>query len=335
MKHIILFFTIFFLLSCGNKENEVQLIQGEAFGTTYAIQVYPTKDFDVRKGIDSVIQAVNRSVNTYIPDSDISKINKGDSTIVVDAIFREVFEISERVYKESSGYFDPTVGVLRNAYGFGDTKPIQKMDQATLDSLRRYVGFQKVFLKPDGTIHKEYPQIYFDFNAVAKGYGIDCLGRYLDGEGVTDYLIELGGEILSKGKNLQKQKPWAVGIEAIDSQLEERSYRQAIQLSNEALATSGNYRKFRMDTVTGRKFVHTINPLTGEAEESDITSATVIAKTCALADAYATTLMAMGFEKSKNLLESLEGVEVYLTYLDEQHQPQWFATEGMRRKFLN
>lgn len=311
------------------------VLQGEAFGTTYTIQLYPQNHFDAQEGIDSVIQVVNTSVNTYIPDSDISRINNGDSTVVVDAIFKEVFAISEEVHKQSGGYFDPTIGVLRNAYGFGDTKPIQHMDSTTLDSLRRYVGFSKVEIKPDGTIHKDFPQIYFDFNAVAKGYGIDCLGKYLDEQGVTDYLIELGGEILAKGKNLSKEKPWAVGIEAIDSDLEARSYTQVLMLTNEGMATSGNYRKFRVDTITGRKFVHTINPLNGEAEQTDITSATVIAETCALADAYATTFMAMGFQKSLQLLKTLEGIEVYFTYLDAQHQPQWYATEGMKRKFLD
>ncbi len=334
MKKLLLLLISAVLVSCGSKDNQPIVLQGAAFGTTYTIQAYPTATFDMQKGIDSVIGAVNISVNTYIPNSDISKINQGDSTIIVDAIFREVFEISAEVHEQSNGYFDPTVGVLRNAYGFGDTKPLQHMDSLTLDSLMQYVGFKKVHIKPDGTLHKDFPQIYFDFNAVAKGYGIDCLGRYLDKQGVTDYLIELGGEILSKGSNRQKNKPWVVGIEAIDSQLESRSYTQAIQLSNEALATSGNYRKFRIDTVTGRKFVHTINPLTGEAQESTMTSATVIANTCALADAYATTFMAMGLEKSKTLLETLEGVEVYFTYLDAQHQPQWYASEGMRRKFL-
>ena len=120
----------------------------------------------------------------------------------------------------------------------------------------------------------------------------------------------------------------------MESGVGNRTYDKVLALSDEGMATSGNYRKFRIDSVTGQKFVHTINPLNGVAEQSDVTSATVIAETCALADAYATTFMAMGYEKSMELLKSLENVEVYLTYLDAQQQPQWYATEGMRGKFL-
>jgi len=322
------------LFGCTEKQPQLNTVQGNAFGTTYTIQFYALEEFPVQQGIDSVLNVINKSVNTYIPDSDISKINSGDSTVVVDAIFKEVFRLSNEVHTASSGYFDPTIGVLRNAYGFGDEKPLQHIDSLKLDSLMDYVGFQKVRINQDGTIHKDNPYIYFDFNAVAKGYGIDCLGRYLDAQGVTDYLIELGGELLSKGKNLTKNSAWTVGIEAIDSELEDRSYVQAVTISNEGMATSGNYRKFRFDPDTGRKYVHTLNPMTGEAEESNLTSATVMAPTCAIADAYATTFMAMGYEKSVELLQQLEGIEAYLTFLDAQHQPQWFATEGMKRKLI-
>lgn len=329
----LLFATV--LWGCAPKQEQAQLLQGEAFGTTYTIQLFPSEDFDVQQGIDSVLAAVNKSVNTYIPQSDITRINQGDSTVQVDAIFKEVYGISEEVHTNSKGYFDPTIGVLRNAYGFGDTKPITSMDSLTLDSLMQYVGFEKVELTTDGFIKKANPHIYFDFNAVAKGYGIDCLGRYLDSQRVTDYLIELGGEILAKGKNLEKAKPWVVGIEALDSELDNRTYTQAVMLSNEAMATSGNYRKFRIDSLTGKKFVHTLNPLTGAAEQSDVTSATVIASTCALADAYATACMALGYEKSLDMLVQLEGVEVYLTYLDANHQAQWYATEGFQKKLVD
>src|SRR5690606_7783851 len=117
--------------------------------------------------------------------------------------------------KKTNGYFDPTVGVLRNAYGFGDVKPLKRIDSTTLDSLMEFVGFQKVSLQKDGTIQKMHPQIYFDFNAVAKGFGVDCIGRYLESKEVDDYLVEVGGEILAKGKNLEKKQEWVVGIETV------------------------------------------------------------------------------------------------------------------------
>lgn len=310
------------------KPPQALVLQGDAFGTTYAIQFYSENSFDAEKGLDSVFYAVNRSVSTYMPGSDISKINNGDSTIVVDKIFKDVFLLSEEVYRISEGYFDPTVGVLRNAYGFGDVTPLERIDDEILDSLMEFVGFQKVKLTSENKIQKEHPNIYFDFNAVAKGYGIDCIGNYLESQGVSNYLIELGGEILARGTNLEKEKPWVVGIEAVESQLENRSYQATVEIRNMGMASSGNYRKFRIDSLTGQKYVHTINPLNGSAEKSDVTSATVLAATCAEADAYATACMALGVQGSKRMLEKLPGVEVYLTYNDSLGAPQVYMTSG-------
>ncbi|WP_114492929.1 FAD:protein FMN transferase [Candidatus Ulvibacter alkanivorans] len=326
----VFYFLIFLMVSvaCVEKTPQPKVQQGNAFGTTYTIQFYSERNVDMSRGVDSVINQINQSVSTYMPTSDISKINKGDSTIVVDDIFKEVYVISEKVYKESSGYFDPTIGVLRNAYGFGDVKPLERIDSPVLDSLMRYVGFQKVSITSEGTVKKEHPEIYFDFNAVAKGYGIDRIGAYLEAEGIENFLIELGGELLAKGQNIAKNKPWVVGIEAVDSALDNRNYEATVPLVDRAMASSGNYRKFRIDSITGKRFVHTINPLTGSAEKSDVTSATILAPTCALADAYATACMALGLEKSKVLLASLPNVEAYLTYQDGE-QSRVYQTPGM------
>ena len=335
MKKLILIPVLFLFIFCDKKENTHRFLQGNAFGTTYNIQFYSERNIDFKKGLDSVIDDVNHSVSTYIPNSDISKINQGDSTVVVDSIFKEVFKISAEVNKKTNGYFDPTIGVLRNAYGFGDVKPLKEIDSITLDSLMKYVGFHKVKINTDGTISKEYPQIYFDFNAVAKGFGIDCLGRYLEAKGVKDYLIELGGEILTKGENLDKKQEWVVGIESVDSELENRSFEATVKLKDVGMASSGNYRKFRIDSATGKKYVHTLNPLTGSAEKSDVTSSTVIAPTCGVADAYATSFMALGLEKSEELLKNLPNVEAYLTYTDSLNRHQVFMTDGFKKRLEN
>lgn len=320
--------------SC-TEEPTLEVLRGEAFGTSYLIQYYNSEDRNLEKGIDSVIYAVNKSVSTYIPNSDISKINRGDTTVVVDSIFKEVFRISKIVHKKSNGFFDPTVGVLRNAYGFGDSNPVLDMDQKVIDSLMKFVGLDKVSIANNGTILKEYPQIYFDFNAVAKGYAIDCLGRYLESMGVRNYLIELGGEILAKGRNSSSQQPWKVGIEGVDSQLDNRSFQVIIALEDRAMASSGNYRKFRIDSVSGKKYVHTINPLTGSAEQSNVTSATVVMSTCGEADAYATALMALGLERSKQLLNETAGVDAYLTFNDSLGNPQVFMTEDFKKLLVD
>lgn len=330
MKYILILLTVGVFLSCERNVPAHNYFEGEAFGTSYHIQLYSNDKMNLKTGIDSVITAVNQSLSTYIPNSDISKINRGDSTVVVDSLFREVFNLSEKINRQTKGYFDPTIGVLRNAYGFGDERPLEHIDQTTLDSLMRYVGFQKVQLRDDGTVRKDFPQIYFDFNAVAKGYGVDCIGRYLESKGINNFLIELGGEILTKGKNLDKDQMWMVGIESPESDLENRSIETAVMLEDVGMASSGNYRKFRVDSITGKKYVHTLNPLTGSAEMSDVTSATVIAPTCAEADAYATSFMALGIEKSKALLLELPEIEAYLTFTDSLNQHEIFITEGLK-----
>ena len=335
MKHIIWFLFLILMVSCKNERPQKSFFQGQAFGTTFSIQVYSINEIDFEKGIDSVLSKVNNSVSTYIPESDISKINSGNTTIIVDDIFIDNFNISAEVYEITGGFFDPTIGVLRNAYGFGDTNSIQEIDSLALDSMMKFVGFNKVKLTSENKIEKLYPEIYIDFNAVAKGYGIDLIGSYLDSKGVGNYLIELGGEILAKGKNIEKNKSWLVGIENVNLSLDDKSYSSIIALENIAMATSGNYRKFRIDSLTGKKFVHTLNPITGSAAKSDITSATVLAPTCALADAYATAFMALGLEKSKAILKNINEIDVYFTYNDQNNEEQVFATEGLKNRLLN
>jgi thiamine biosynthesis lipoprotein len=146
--------------------------------------------------------------------------------------------------------------------------------------------------------------------------------------------VELGGEILTKGHNKSKNKAWVVGVESPQSKLEDRSTSVNIMLKNKGMASSGNYRKFRVDSITGKKYVHTLNPLTGSAEQSDVTSATVIANSCAEADAYATACMALGFEKAKELLKSMAEVEGYLTYTDSLSMGQVFISEGFQKHII-
>jgi thiamine biosynthesis lipoprotein len=333
MKHIIWFLFLILIVSCKNERPQKSFFQGQAFGTTFSIQVYSINEIDFEKGIDSVLSKVNNSVSTYIPESDISKINNGNTAIVVDDIFIDNFNISTEVYEITGGFFDPTIGVLRNAYGFGDTNSTQEIDSLALDSMMKFVGFNKVKLTSENKIEKLYPEIYIDFNAVAKGYGIDLIGSYLDSKGVGNYLIELGGEILAKGKNVEKNKSWLVGIENVN--LNDKSFSSIIALEDIAMATSGNYRKFRIDSLTGKKYVHTLNPITGSAAKSDITSATVLAPTCALADAYATAFMALGLENSKVILKNIDKIDVYFTYNDQNNEEQVFATEGLKNRLLN
>ena len=330
MKNVALFLVLILVLACVNTPKSVKNTNvGAALGTSYSIIYIADTQLDFQQEIDSVFKAVNQSMSTYIPSSDISKINNGDTTVVVDAMFKEVFNVSTKVYSASKGYFDPTVGVLVNAWGFGPGEQIQ-MDNKRVDSLLQYVGWDKVKLSTNGTIAKQNSNIRFDFNAVAKGYAIDCLGRMLTKKGIENYLIEVGGEVLTKGENTFTQKQWTVGIDEPNN-IEQRGSAAVIKLKDRALASSGNYRKFRIDSVTGKKYVHSINPLTGYTKNSKVIAANVLANDCATADAYATAFMVMDLEDSKVLLEQKnEELDVFIIYLDDDGKMQEFVTKGFK-----
>ncbi|PCE63429.1 FAD:protein FMN transferase [Sediminicola luteus] len=326
---------IMVLIACQPKKAEVKNVNyGPALGTSYSLVYFTESEVDYQQQIDSVFEVVNKSMSTYIPDSDISKINAGNTNIAVDHMFREVFELSSDIHKKSGGYFDPTVGTLVNAWGFGPGKQIQ-LDSARVDSLLDYVGFNKVSLGTDNQITKADAHIYFDFNAVAKGYAIDRLAVMLEEKGVENFLVEVGGEIVVKGRQIEKQKPWTVGID--DPQGFDRNHPKILLHLKEgqALASSGNYRKFRVDSVSGQKYVHTIDPKTGWTKNSNILGTSVIAPNCATADAYATTFMALDLADSKALVQSLSDIEAFIIYVDEAGNTQQFITEGFQRCIVN
>ena len=305
---------------------------GGALGTSYRITYISDKKLDYQPEIDSVFTAINHSMSTYIPDSDISRINNGDSTVVVDRMFRDVFELSKTVHDSTKGYFDPTVGVLVDAWGFGPGKQIA-LDSAKVDSLLDYVGFEKVGITDDNRITKSDYRIRFDFNAIAKGYAIDRLASMLDAKGITNYLVEVGGEIVAKGKNVMTDKLWVVGIDNPEGKDRSRPI-VLLNLKNEALASSGNYRKFRIDSVTGKKYVHTINPKTGYTKNSNVLGSSVIASTCAKADAYATAFMAMDLEDSIKFLVREKDMEAFIVYLDKDGNIEEFMTDGFKKRIV-
>lgn len=327
MRILLLLIAIICVACASDKPSENITIAGQAFGTHYGVKYFGDMEGAprIQKGIDSVIYMVDKSMNTYVSASDISKINQGDSTIVVDSMFIDVFMLSRKLNKATSGYFDPTVGTLRNAYGFGDTEALKEIDEITLDSLLQYVGWDKVKLNKDNTISKKHSEIYFDFNAIAKGYGVDRLAVYMKSQGFENFLIDIGGEIVASGLHKNSKTPWVVGIENLDSKVENRTASVLVNLRDKAMAGSGNYRKNRVDSITGKQYVHTINPLTGSAEKSDVLSATIIATDCATADAWATSCMAMGLDRSKQALKG-QDIEAYLVY-----DGGVFMTEGFRR----
>lgn len=318
------------IFSCTEEKTPIYKNQnaGAALGTSYHLIYLSNEKLDFQKEIDSVFAVVNQSLSTYIPDSDISKINKGDTTVVVDHMFQEVFQLSKEIHKRTGGYFDPTVGSLVNAWGFGPGEPME-LDSVSVDSLMQFVGFQKVAITSENKIRKKYLDVTFDFNAIAKGYAIDRLAKLMDKKGIKNYLLEVGGELVSKGKNIQNDKLWTIGID--DPQAEEgRELKLVITLKDKALASSGNYRKFRIDATTGEKFVHTINPQTGYTKNGRVLATNVLAANCATADAYATAFMAMNLEDSIDLLNKQKDLEAYIIYLDNDGVTKEFMSAGFQ-----
>ena len=333
MKNSLRAILLVLLVGCGSKPLIKNQTVGNALGTTYSIIYIADETLDYQQEIDSLFQVLNQSMSTYIPTSDISRINNGDATISVDHMFKDVYKTSSEVYKASNGYFDPTIGDLANAWGFGPGEQLS-LDSLRVDSLLAYVGWDKVNLNADGTISKQNPSIRFDFNAVAKGYAIDRLAVMLDNKGIENYLVEVGGEVVTKGINVITGKTWSVGID--DPQVElGRQLKLIVGLKNKAMASSGNYRKFRIDPETGQKYVHTIDPKTGYTKNAFVLATSVVADNCAEADAYATAFMAMDLEDSKAVLSQNKELDAYIIYLDESGATKEFMTDGFKHLIVN
>ena len=316
MKRYFIVIIICFLASCKQeKEYKNVKLEGYIFGTTYHITYLSDKNNSHQKSIDSLLYLINKSLSTYMPNSDISKINRGDTTVVVDEIFKEVYQKSKKIHTETNGYFDPTIGNLVNAWGFGTKKPEKEIDSSQVRNMMQLVGFEKTKLAK-GKIVKQDIEIFLDFNSIAKGYGIDVIGRFLKSKNIDNYLIEIGGEIRARGKNI-KNKFWKIAIEKPNNN-GTQSFQKEIELSNQSIATSGNYRKFRI-TKKGQKYVHIINPKTGFATESNLLSVSVISSLdCADVDAYATAFMAMGFEKTKEFTKNHPEIKVIIIHTNDK-----------------
>ena len=307
----IVFLGLFF--SCQQDNHFVtKRIEGYALGTTYSISFNAEnlEETFVEHKVDSLFTVLNQSLSTYIPTSDISKINRGDSLLVVDDHFVTVYKQATEIWNTTEGFFDPTVGALVNAYGFGPGKKHNTLSTQQLDSILKFTGWDKTKLSINNTILKTHPKLYFDFNAIAKGYAVDVLANYLRHLKVTSFLVEIGGEIVAQGKNLKSNLFWKVAIDD-PQQGEDRTFIQIITLENEALATSGNYRKFSINETTGEQWVHSINPKTGKAVPSNVLSVSVLAENCMKADAYATALMVMPLQQAKLLIEKQLSLEAY------------------------
>lgn len=320
----VLFILLTVLLVSCKQETENIKMAGEVFGTSYGVQYYSEHNENFQVQFDSLFQIINSSMSTYQDDSDISRINRNDDT-TVDKHFIKVFNTSKEIYKATAGIFDPTIGVLVNAWDFGPEGKVMALDSLKINSLMESVGLDKVTLD-NNRIIKENPNTFIDFNAIAKGYGVDVIADFLESKNIKDYIVDIGGEIRCKGVNFEKQKSWKVGVEMPNFDAEQ-SVLKAISLHDDAMATSGTYRKFKTDSL-GNRYSHIIDTKTGYPSQTNLLSISVIAKDCMTADAYATAFKAMGIEKVKVFLESHPELKAFLIFENDQKELDMLSLNG-------
>lgn len=326
--YAIIWVLISWLTGCNTGNGgEYYSIRGFTQGTTYSITYqHPTED-DLQVKIDSLLKHFDSSLSTYDSHSIISAVNRNEA-VRTDSLFRTVFRESARVYQLTGGTFDITLGPVINAWGFGPGEMLE-VDSAMVDSLLQYVGMEKVYLEGDRVV-KNNPSIILNVNAIAQGYAVDVVASYLDELGCRNYMVEIGGEIRTRGINGMGNF-WRIGVDRPDfgNMVPGRQLQVIISMHNRSLATSGNYRKFYEKD--GVKITHSINPATGFPKESRLLSATVLTENCITADAYATSCMVMGLEGAKEFVEGLKNVDAYLIYGDEVGAYQVWYTEGLKK----
>ncbi len=326
-QSVILLFLLFIGACSSNDKQGVYIkIAGFAQGTTYHI-TYEMKDtIDLQPQIDSILQAFDQSLSSYDSLSVISKINRNED-VILDPLFVEVFNKSGEVFKASGGIFDITVMPLVNAWGFGPKSRV-KVDSSLIDSLLEFVGMEKVKLE-NNRIVKTDQRVQLDVNAIAQGYSVDIVSEFLDRCGAVNYMVEIGGEIRTKGVN-PSAKLWRIGIDKPEfgNIMPGAELEAILELTNKSLATSGNYRKYYEEN--GIKYTHSIDPKTGYPAKQSLLSATIVADDCITADAYATVCMVGGLEKSKEILAAHPELDAYLIYGDDTGVYQLFVTDGMK-----
>ena len=297
-----------------------QTNEGSVFGTFYHISYQSDKDY--HEDIKAALQQVDTALSMFNKQSVISRINR-EYGGEVNEMFLEVYRKAEEVSKDTNGAFDITVAPLVNVWGFGFKNGEMPTPQQ-VDSIRQFVGWQKVTLKGN-TIQKKDRRVMLDCSAIAKGYGVDVVAKVLKDKGVTNFMIEIGGEIITHGIS-PKRVPWKVGVikPTDDSLATSNEYQTILNVTYKAMATSGNYRNYYYKG--GKRYAHTIDPKTGYPVQHNILSATVLAPDCATADAYATSFMVMGLDGAKEILERHPELMAYLIYNDKDNQlAVWFS----------
>ena len=312
------------LFSGCDRPDAVELIRGNTMGTTYQVS-YVSKESasvnrpDLVKAIDGLLAEINQSLSTYIENSTISKINASadlQQWQPIDQHFDAVLQRSREIYRDTNRAFNPAVGPLVNAWGFGPDQPDTLPDATTVDALLKVVDFDSFEYRPSPpALRKHVASARLDFNAIAKGYGVDAVGVLLEQRGVTSYVVEIGGEVRARGHHPERPS-WRVGVEKpTDDVLADKQIKVVIELKDAALATSGTYRNY--DISDGKKISHIIDPKTGYPAQNSLLSVSVIAPDAMTADAYATALIVMGLDEGLRFIDARKGLAAYFVATDD------------------
>jgi len=322
---LILVVFIVWLIRQNSGKLEKVTFNGETMGTYYNIIFMHPEVIDLKSEVDELLIEWNQSLSTYIPDSEISRFNSTDSFRFESPYFYPVLVKSREVYETTDGAFDPTVMPLVNAWGFGPEEK-DMPDSTDIQELLSLVGFSKIEFDATG-VWKTQAGMSLDFSAIAKGYGVDVVGAFLESKGIEHYLVDIGGEISCKGVN-DRGIPWSTGIEDPTVEFFDRKIKAVIEVTDKGIATSGNYRNFYVKD--GRKYAHTISPFTGYPVEHSMLSTTVIAKDCMTADAYATAFMVMGIDQAIPLINDHPEMDAYFIFSDNEGKIMTFMTDGFK-----
>ncbi|WP_294593808.1 FAD:protein FMN transferase [uncultured Bacteroides sp.] len=314
------------ILARHNRTIPYQIDNGLIFGTVYKVTYQ--YDENLKEEIEAALKRFDGSLSPFNDTATITRVNHNED-FVPDTFFINVFRRSMEISKETDGAFDITVAPLANAWGFGFKKGTFP-DSAMIDSLQEITGYTKVNLSAEGKVMKQDPRIMLSCSAIAKGYAVDVIAQLLEQKGIRNFMVDIGGEIVVRGENPKKDL-WRIGInKPVDDSLSmNQEIQTVLNITNIGMATSGNYRNYYYKD--GKKYAHTIDPRTGYPVQHNILSATVIARDCMSADAYATAFMVMGLEEAEQFANAHPDIDAYFIYSDENGKLQTFLTNGMEK----
>ena len=308
----------------GGQQPMLHELQGLTMGTIiYNVKYMGLEEANYQYEVDSILEAFNQSLSTYIPSSELSQFNKNNSITFASSLMPKMLQTSKVIYENSHGAYDPTIGPLVNTWGFGPKKKAM-LDSAQVDSLLNVVGFDHIVFNDKSATKPS--NSYVDFSASTKGYALDVIAEFFDSKNVVDYMIEIGGEVRCQGAN-QNAKKWNIGIEKPSMTNARGDVFATAFLIDRSLATSGNYRNYYQQ---GNQIIaHTISPFTGYSVSHNLLSASIFAPTCALADGYATACMVMGLDQSIEMIEKLNGIDAFFIYSNPDGTLGHYVTKGI------